>query len=429
MNKVEQSGTHCVIYDETESKSVCLAKGLLEEGCSLDPPVGHISLLKRAVIKLAQYYVPNNVKSIPDKPRCVLIASGGNLGGAILSLPLVEAVRERFPEAHLAVVSNTKVGKEFMEVANIGDSFYTIAPDSRRNMRKFVNYIFTIAKIARKRPQIYISNHDSYIDQFIIPLRIRWRIGHSGRFRLNSPISSIVWKSLFNHRVPIDSNMNWLETYRLLGKAIGAGFLEPPSVTVSGRLKAWAKQELTQLGLNKGERCIAVQIGVWEVQPWKQWPVSKVAELCLRLWREHRLRPILVGNASGISFLRKIQAMNINLPFISLVDSTSVAQATAIISQCTASICNDSGLMHLSAAIGTPTVAIYGMTDPKETWCYERPHCIVRRKDCMPCYSLDKRILESCQHKKCLTELSPDVVYQVIAKSLIKLQQNVTLTK
>ena len=415
MNKTEQSGKSCIIFDETESKSVCLAKSLIEKGCSIYPPVGHVSFRKRMKIKLANYYLPGKVKNIPENPRCVLVSTGGNLGGAILSLPLVKAVRERFPESHLAVVSNTKVGKEFMEFVGIGDSFYAIEPESRHNMKKFVNYIFTIAKIARKKPQIYISNHNAYIDKFIFPIRIRCRIGHSGNF-YDKPITLVSWNSLLNVKVPINSSMNWLETYQLISEKLGGRFPGPPSILMSEKLKEWTKVKLTQLGLTKGERCIAFQIGVWEVQSWKQWPIEKVTELCIKLWNEHKLRPVFLGNASGISYLEKLRKLISDIPIISLVDSTTVAQAAAIISKCTASICNDSGLMHLSASVGTPTVAIYGMTDYKKTWCYGMPHCIVRRKDCMPCYGLDKRILGSCQHKKCLTELNVDAVYQAVLK-------------
>lgn len=412
---IEKVGKVLVIYDQSESGLVCPAISLQEQHHKFAQPVVNTGWFARSVRNITKYYLPNKDKEIPDTPCCVVVATGGNLGGTILSLPLMKAVRERFSTSHIAVVCNTKIGKELMEFVRIGDSFHVIQPGIFQSPDKIMKYIATLVQINKRKPEVLIANYDNYIDHFLIPIRIPIRIGNSG---VSISGHSLFWDTTLNFPVPIKRGLNWLEPYRMIGKKIKAEISGPPSIRVHENLQDWAKDKLIQLGLKKGEKCIAVQIGVWERQAWKQWPLEKLSKACLSLWKKFNLRPVLLGDVSGLLSLQKFRSLSPDLPFISMVGTTTVAQAAAIISMCKASICNDSGLMHLSAAVGTPTIAVYGMTDPEITWCYERPHRIVRRQDCLPCYSLDIRVLQSCLHRKCLTQLEEDVVVRAVGDAV-----------
>jgi heptosyltransferase-2 len=272
-----------------------------------------------------------------------------------------------------------------------------------------------MAGIIAKRPAMLVSNHDCGIDAGLVPLRIPVRVGHTGY----SPAGrSVPWSTAYNVPVPVTTDMNWLETYRMLAERVGADFPGPPSVDVPDPLLTWADDKLLSLGLEVGEKCAAVQIGVWQVQAWKEWPVSHLAEMCRSLWSQHKVRPVLMGDSGGAGAAAELQRLIPEVPTISLVGTTSVSEAAAIIERCDVTICNDSGLMHLSAAVGTPTVAVYGMTNPAKTWCYDSPHRFVRRMDTLSCYDLDTRVLESCPHRMCLTQLEPELVLSAVLDAL-----------
>jgi len=345
----------------------------------------------------------------------VVIATGGNLGGAILTQPLVLALRERFPRTHLAVVSNTDAGREFMRFAGVGDSFWTIRPRSLASPGWAKSYVTVLAKLAARRPTLLVVNFNSGIEPYLAPLRIRARVGHVGEDPMGR---AIPWTSAVNVPVPVTSDMNWLGTYRLLGDRVGAKLPGPPSVEVPASWKAWAKERLEGLGLADSEGGIAVQAGVWPLQAWKEWPVARVADACRILWTQRGLRPVLVGDGDGVATARKLRQELSGIPVISIVGQTNIAQAAAIIAKCRATIANDSGIMHLSAAVGTPTVAVYGMSNPAKTWCYGPPHRFVRRMDCVPCTDRDYRILMNCEHRKCLTRLEPERVSHAVLESL-----------
>ena len=72
-------------------------------------------------------------------------------------------------------------------------------------------------------------------------------------------------------------------------------------------------------------------------------------------------------------------------------------------------ISNDSGPMHIAAALGIPVYAIFGPTDPRRTGPYGKGHTIIRAAEpCAPCFK------KTCEDVKCLEGLSVDKVFEII---------------
>lgn len=99
-----------------------------------------------------------------------------------------------------------------------------------------------------------------------------------------------------------------------------------------------------------------------------------------------------------------------------LVNGLSLSQVVALLIQCDLYLGNDSGITHLAAAIGIETVANFGPTDSVQ-W---RPRgrrvsVITKNVDCSPC---DHSVMKTCAHRKCLTELAPNLVIGHLEKML-----------
>jgi heptosyltransferase II len=356
--------------------------------------------------------------SLPENPKCIIFCSGSNLGGAIISLPLIEAVRKKWPDSHLAVLSNTEQGIEIIKYAGFGDSFHLIPNVS------FINFYFNeeikvvLKSLQSLDPEILISNHDFHLDYLLIPLRIPYRIGST---EVSVSGKLLVWSEMYNFKVKCREGQNWIESYSEIAKLFQNQSLSFPGINISENDKIQARLTLSELGLPEGKNTIAVQASVWNQQRFKQWPTFLLAAALKQICNETDLVPVVFGAIGQETSLVELREILPEIFIINLIGKTTVSQAAAIISQCSVSITNDSGLMHLSAAVGTPTVAIYGMTNPSITWVYGHnfKHRIVRRSDCRPCYTLDETILNNCTNRVCLTSVYPDTVAQAVI-SLVK---------
>jgi len=137
----------------------------------------------------------------------------------------------------------------------------------------------------------------------------------------------------------------------------------------------------------------------------KCWLPPRFAELANRLQSQSDADVILFGTAMEAPVSDAIAA-GMRRPPIDLTGKTAIADLPALLSQCHLFIGNDSGAMHVAAAVGLPVVAVFGPTDPLGT-APVTPRCtIVQEKPyCSPCF------LRRCPtDHRCMTRVTPDMV-------------------
>jgi lipopolysaccharide heptosyltransferase II len=179
----------------------------------------------------------------------------------------------------------------------------------------------------------------------------------------------------------------------------GAGALEPPPSSERRALDAIS-------GLD-GE-CLAVAPGSrW---PMKQWPQEKYIELLKRIVRRHGFGVLLLGDEKDRPVTSAIeQALGSNV--LNLAGRTDILEAAAFIKHSAAFVGNDSGLMHLSEAVGVPVLALFGPTVEEFGYYPSHPRSKVCERDlsCRPCSRNGSR---SCPRgsQECLTKLAVDDV-------------------
>jgi len=121
------------------------------------------------------------------------------------------------------------------------------------------------------------------------------------------------------------------------------------------------------------------------------------------------LRSLGEGGRNGFEELRKdtSELCSEELHFIS-ARNLNLAQVAALLCRADLYLGNDSGITHLAAAVGAPTVALFGPSDPRR-WAPRGPTVRLLSLDvaCSPC---DLDVMKSCPHRKCLTEFLPEKV-------------------
>ena len=142
----------------------------------------------------------------------------------------------------------------------------------------------------------------------------------------------------------------------------------------------------------------------------KQWPESYFAELGRRLVAQGKQVWILGSPADEQT--GAIISDGIGDGCTDLSGKTTLPDAIDLLALCESVVTNDSGLMHIAAAVGTPVTAIYGSTSPDFTPPLSDRAKIVRLGlDCSPCFKRECPL----GHRNCLNRLSPDLVQASLA--------------
>jgi len=150
---------------------------------------------------------------------------------------------------------------------------------------------------------------------------------------------------------------------------------------------------------------------------WKQWPLERYRELIERILEERiEARVVLFGSPAEKEMIEEL-AGGLGSRVTVAAGQTTVKQVAALIEKCNMLVCNDSGLMHVAVAVGTPVVAIYGPTDIRRTAPLGAEHTVIRHElPCSPCFRLEgDEQIHLCPHHDCLMTITTDEVFQAAA--------------
>lgn len=148
--------------------------------------------------------------------------------------------------------------------------------------------------------------------------------------------------------------------------------------------------------------------------PAKKWPLSYFAELADRLIQKLNAKILLIWGPGELDETKQLKRLMQNDALI--IPETDLKQLGAMLEKCSLIVSNDSGPMHIAAAVGTPTVGIFGPTHPDKQGPFGDRHEIVIKKG-LPCLGCDKL---NCETNECMRDLSVDEVWKVVMRCLRK---------
>jgi predicted lipopolysaccharide heptosyltransferase III len=159
---------------------------------------------------------------------------------------------------------------------------------------------------------------------------------------------------------------------------------KPPRLWLTGEDEARADQLLDRLGIRGDRPVIIIQPGAryW----FKAWPYERFAELADRLASDYGCQVLIGGSREEEALAQRIHEAAKSRP-ISMAGLATLKQFAAIAKRAALFVGNDSGAMHIAAAVGTPMVALFGPSNPDE-WGPrgDRVKVLYKGLDCRACF-------------------------------------------
>ncbi len=150
-----------------------------------------------------------------------------------------------------------------------------------------------------------------------------------------------------------------------------------------------------------------------EFGPSKQWPVEHFATL-INLLREQGINVCILGSSKDVESGKKIESLCQSSVF-NLCGKTNLVDVIDILASCKTAVSNDSGLMHIAAAVNVPVVAMYGATTPLYTPpLHAKAKSLHVKLACSPCWERTCRY----NHYRCLKDILPQDVYDIVRTKL-----------
>lgn len=215
---------------------------------------------------------------------------------------------------------------------------------------------------------------------------------------------------LINDFRPLDKNVLAQTVRRYVSLGLESGAPQPPAVPPP-RLRVDGDNQrrlLAGFGLERRRPVIGMMPGA-EYGPAKCWPVGRFAALAKRLTSEGRQVWVMGSDkdsAAGHEIVAACASGAVNL-----CGRTRLEDAVDLLALTDVAVTNDSGLMHVAAAVGTGVVAIYGSSTPDFTPpLTSRARIVYHRLECSPCFARECPL----GHYECLRGIAVDEVYRAL---------------
>ncbi|MGA9395797.1 MAG: lipopolysaccharide heptosyltransferase II [Azonexus sp.] len=329
-----------------------------------------------------------------------LIVAPSWIGDTIMAQPLFARLHARHPGLQLDALAPRWVApvlQRMDEIAEVVDSPFGHGQLSIKSRWRLARQL-----AARGYDAVYVLPNS--LKSAIVPFMagIPRRIGFTGESRYG----------LINVRHTLDKQLLPLmvERFAQLAQTPGAPLAKPISHPKIRSTATDQRKTLAELGLAKPERIGAFCPGA-EYGPAKRWPAAHFATLAKKLaadgyaiWlfgspKDHAVAEEIAQRAPGLCR--------------NLCGTTSLAQAVDLLALADLVVCNDSGLMHVAAALDRPLVTLYGSSSPGFTPpLSDKADILSLNLDCSPCFKRECPL----GHLDCLNKLSPEQVFAACLK-------------
>ena len=311
----------------------------------------------------------------------ILVRATNWLGDAVMTTPALLRLRERFPDAHIALLTAEKLRGLWLHHPAVdetiafaaGESVFSIA---RRLRAGNFDLALVLPNSPRSALEVFLAGiprriggarpwRNIFLTQAVPPRAAAVRMRKRSANEVRQLVSGNSKLETRNSKLPFSAHQ--LHEYLHLAAALGADVAPlAPQLFVTQEEIAAARQKfglagITQpiFGLNPGA----------EYGPAKRWPAERFIAAAKEIQQRTGCTWLIFGGKGDVALAERIAAetRNSKLETRNLAGQTTLRELMALLACCRVLLTNDTGPMHMAAALGTPVVVPFGSTSPELT--------------------------------------------------------------
>jgi heptosyltransferase II len=333
--------------------------------------------------------------------RRVVVRGTNWVGDSVMTVPALRALRQVLPDASITLVVRPSARGIFADVDFVDD----VLVYDRRNVWSVVPQVKEWRKRQFDLAVLFQNAFEAALIPFLagVPLRLGYAT-ESRQALLTHPLALPDWRSS-RHEVFYYLYLITALEQLLFGKSEICEREPDASLQISDARKSEADDLLRAYGVRAGEPVVALCPGSINSRA-KRWPAEAYAALADR-FIDSRRQVLLIGSADEADVTREVTSRMKQQPVV-LTGKTSLDQITSVLSLVDLVVTNDTGPAHIAAALGRPTLVIFGPTNPLTTRPFAPESEILRHPpDCAPCMLRDCPI-----DHRCMTAITVDEVFE-----------------
>jgi len=306
----------------------------------------------------------------------VLIRGTNWIGDVVMTLPAVAAVRKMWPRARISILAKPWVA----EVYRLSPDVDEIIPFEEPGRHAGIPGKWRLAgELRRERFDCAILLQNAIEAAIIarlagIPLRVGYNSDGRGALLTHSV-----------RRIPEIRRVHQIDYYLAMIAAVGCPAADRDiRLSPGSDYAATAESLFTQYGLEPNRPLIGIAPGA-AFGPAKKWFPERFAAVVDRLIDDIGAQTVLFGSTGDRESTTAV-AQSARHPLTDVAGKTTLREAIAVIARCNLFLSNDSGLMHIAGALGIPTIAIFGSTNPATTSPAGKKSVVIHHDvECAPC--------------------------------------------
>jgi heptosyltransferase-2 len=325
--------------------------------------------------------------------KSILIISFSHIGDVVLSTAVIPPLQRHFPDARISSLVGLKAWEILWGDVRLNE---IIIYDNKNQHKGLTGKIKLIHELRNRNFDLIVDLRDSFWSRFIGG--IHWGMPSLQRFTRS-----------YRELHAVDRYLNILHTHRVENED---GF---PEIVLQNYEKQEAYEFLTQNKVNYNDNVIGIHPGgSWQ---YKLWPIERFAALGDFLSMRYSAKILIFAGPDEKVLQSQIYDLMRLKPI--LVDNISLRMLAALIQRCNLYIGNDTGPMHVAAAVGTRVVSMFGSTNASRSGPYGNGHVIISTKlECAPCHPGNHP--GGCKRGTCLAmdSISLDQVASIVERVL-----------